>query len=194
MWLIKNRSRGFYLCFVLLLILVTGGSAIAYADSGTATIAIHSGPLTEANANNQVSLQVKKKIRQVSYLLPVTVTDARGSGNGWKLLITSTTFTMTSMDKDKKKDKLPANASYIVGVSVSCSAQSTCTNPVNKVTYPLLLPAGNPPPPPIKFFDAAKHSGLGQFGLSMMVNVTIPPGTEPGTYTTTVTIAIANGP
>lgn len=194
MWLLKKRTRGFYLCFILLLALAIGGYAVAYADSGTATVGVHSGPLTEANAKNQVSVQVKKKIRQISYLLPIMVIDARGSGNGWKLLITSTTFKMTSADKDNKKDKLPTNASSIVGVSVSCSPQSTCTSPINKVTYPLLMPAGNPPPPPVKFFNAAANSGLGKFGLSMMVNVTIPPSTEPGTYTTTITIAITNGP
>jgi WxL domain surface cell wall-binding len=188
MWLLKNRSRGFYLCLVLFLTLTIGGYAVAYADSGPATVGVLSGPLSESNAKNRVSLQVIKKMRQVSYTLPFMVTDARGSGSGWKLLITSTTFKMTN------KNKLPNNASSIVGVSESCSTASTCTIPINRVSYPLQVPAGSPPPPPVKFFDAAAKSGLGKFGLLMMVNVTIPPGTKPGTYTTTITISIANGP
>jgi uncharacterized membrane protein len=46
----------------------------------------------------------------------------------------------------------------------------------------------------VKFFNAALRSGLGVFSLTMMVNVTIPANTEVGTYSSTITIAIANGP
>lgn len=191
MWLLKNRSRGFYLCFVLLLAMVLAGSAIAYADSGTATVAVKSGGLTEANATNQVSLQLSKQMKLASYSLPVTVTDARGSGGGWKLSITSTRFIINN---DKDKDKLPSNASHIIGMSISCDTHSTCTNPIDSISYPLLVPAGSTPPPPVKFFNAAVGSGLGKFSLAVMVNVTIPASTEPGIYTSTIILAIANGP
>src|SRR5260370_26656089 len=123
------------------------------------------------------------------YSLSITVTDARGSGSGWKLSITSTQFLSTN-----NKDQLPTNASQITGVSVSCSAHSTCTLPINSVSYPLLIPADTKPPPPVKFFNAAVSSGLGGLGLTMMVNVTIPGGAKAGTYTSTVILAIANGP
>ena len=190
MWLLKKRSRGLYLCSVLLLAMLIGSSAIAFADSGTAKIAIKSGHLTESNATNRVSLRVNKGLRLASYSLPITVTDARGSGSGWKLSITSTQF----LYPDKDKDTLPSNASQITQVSVSCGAQSTCTLPINSISYPLLVPAGATPPPPVKFFNAAVHSGLGKFGLTMLVNVTIPANTEAGSYSSTITIAIANGP
>src|SRR5712691_8233020 len=107
MWLLKNRSRGLYLCFVLLLAMVAGSSAITYADSGTAKFAVKAGSLTESNATNGVSLLINKQMRLASYTLPITVTDARGSGKGWKLSITSTRF----MSNDKDKDLLPSNAS-----------------------------------------------------------------------------------
>lgn len=189
MWLLKNRSRGLYLCFVLLLAMVVGGSAITYADSGTATATVNAGSLTESNLTNR-SLPVNKQTRLASYTLPITVTDARGSGKGWKLSITSTRF----MSNDKDKDLLPSKASQITQVSVACSVYSTCTNPIDSISYPLFVPAGTTPPPPVKFFDAALRSGLGVFSLTMMVNVTIPANTEQGTYSTTITIAVANGP
>jgi len=189
MWLLKNRSRGLYLCFVLLLAMVVGGSAITYADSGTAKFVVKAGSLTESNATNQVSLSVSKNMQLAKYSLPITVTDARGSGSGWKLSITSTQFLSSN-----NKDQLPTNASQITQVSKSCSKRSTCTLPINSISYPLLVPADTKPPPPVKFFNAAVSSGLGVFGLTMMVNVTIPAGAKAGTYTSTIFLAIANGP
>lgn len=193
MRLLKKRSRGFSLCFVLPLIFTIVCSAVAHADSGTATIAIRGGPLMESNATNSVSLALKKKIQLASYTLPITVIDARGTGSGWKLSITSTRF-KNPADKDVNKDMLPANASHITSVSVSCSAHSTCTNPINGISYPLVVPAGAKLPPAVKFFNAAVRTGLGNFGLTMVVSVTIPSHTEPGTYTSTIIVAIANGP
>lgn len=189
MRLIKNRSRGLYLCFVLLLALAIGGSVIAHADSGKAKAIVKAGTLSFSNAKNNVSLQVTKTIRLVSFSLPISVIDARGSGKGWNLSITSTLF-MTS----NGKNKLPANASSITGVNASCGAHSTCTNPIDTISYPLVIPAGNPAPSPVKFFDAAVNSGLGVFSLMMMVNVTIPASAKTGTYTSTITLKIANGP
>lgn len=192
MWLLKKRSRGPYLCAIVLLTMLIASSAIAYADSGTATVAVKGGHLTESNATNLVILSVRKHIRVVSYSLPIRVTDARGSGRGWKLSITSTQFLYP--DNDKDKDVLPTNASQITQVNVSCGAHSTCTLPIDSISYPLLIPAGSTPPPPVKFFNAAKGSGLGVFSLGVQVNVSIPANVEAGSYSSTITIAIANGP
>src|SRR5947209_3563388 len=189
MWLIKNRSRGLYLCFVLLLALAIGGSVIAHADSGKAKATVKAGTLSFSNAKNKVSLQVTNTVRLLSYSLPITVIDARGSGKGWNLSITSTLFKTSN-----GINKLPANASSITGVNASCGANSTCTNPVDTISYPLVIPAGNPVPSSVKFFDAALHSGLAAFNLLMMVNVTIPTNAKSGTYTSTITLKIANGP
>ena len=196
MWLLKNRSRGFYLCFVLLLAMVIGGSAIAYADSGTATATVKRGSLRESSSLNHVSLSLtrSKQVQTVSYSLPITVIDARGSGAGWNLMITSTLFKLNDNDKDPKRDRLPANVSSITGVSAACGTNSMCTSPANSISYPLLVPAGNPPPPSVKFFNAAVNSGLGKFSLMMVVNVVVPAHTEGGVYTSTIILTIASGP
>ena len=192
MRLLKHHPRGFYLCLALLLILVIAGSATAYADSGTATVAVNGGSLTESSATNQISLKLSKKIQLASYTLPITVIDARGSGSGWNLMITSTTFHY--VDHDGNKDRLSTTASRVVGVSASCSTRSTCTVPANSILYPLLIPAAKTPPPPVKFFNAAHYTGLGMFMLTMMVNVQVPKNVEAGIYTSTIVISVANGP
>ncbi len=198
MRLLRKRSLGFYLFFMLLLAVTAMSAVAAYADSGTATATVKAGGLTEANAMNKVKLSLanKKNAKVVSYSLPITVIDARGSGVGWNLMITSTTFLHADEDKDKKKDRLPANASSITGVSASCGTNSTCTSPTksNSISYPLLIPAGTTAPPPVKFFDATAHSGLGKFSIVIMVNVSVPAKTESGIYTSTISITIASGP
>ncbi|HEV2581755.1 MAG TPA: hypothetical protein VGT44_12950 [Ktedonobacteraceae bacterium] len=196
MRVLKSRYKGYYFIVVMLLAMTTMGSVIAYADSGTATATVRPGGLTVANASNLVSLSLanKKKVRMVNYSLPITVIDARGSGAGWNLMITSTTFQLVEHDKHASTNQLPANASSVVGVSASCGTNSTCTGPTNGVIYPLLVPAGTTPPPPVKFFDATTQSGLGKFNIVMMVNVTVPASTERGIYTSTLTITIASGP
>ena len=198
MRLIKNRSRGLYLCFVLLFTFVIGGSVMAHANSGsgTATAIVNAGNvLSESPASTQESLALtsSKKAQTASYTLPITVTDARGSGAGWKLTITSTTFSMTS---GKNKNQLPTTASSIKGINQACSAtpKSTCTLPTDSITYPLTIPAGTTPPTSVKFFNAGVNSGLGHFLLTMTVNVSIPANTTKGTYTSTVYLTIASGP
>lgn len=192
MWLLKKRTRGVYLCAIVLLTMLIASSAIAYADSGTATVAVKGGHLTESNATNLVILGVRKHMRSASYSLPFTVIDARGSGSGWKLSITSTRFFFN--DNDKDRDMLPANASQITQVKVSCSVHSTCTLPINSISYPLLIPAGSTPPSPVKFFNAASGSGLGVFSLSALVNISIPANVEAGNYSSTIYLAVTSGP
>jgi len=161
--------------------------AHANSGSGTATAIVKAGGLKFSNATNQVSVQVKTKVNLVSYSLPITVIDARGSGSGWNLSITSTSFSSSN-------GQLPNNASSISSVTASCGLHSTCTNPINKISYPLVIPADRTPPPPVKFFNAAVRSGLGVFSLMMMVNVTVPSSAKAGTYTSTVNLTISNGP
>ena len=195
--LLKHRSVAFSLSFALLLAIAIGGSAVAYAGSGpntTVRATIKGGSLTESTSPDGVHLDVDRRARLATYSLPIAVIDARGTGNGWKLMITSTRF--LTIDKDKKPDvdQLPGNASRITKVSISCVAGSTCTKPTNSVSYPLVIPAASTPPKSVKFFNAVQGSGMGGFLLTMMANVSIPAGTEPGIYISIITLTIANGP
>ena len=162
----------------------------ASADNSLVTANIAAGSLTEVtSAAPSFSVTLDGTDKTGSYTLPITVTDARGSGAGWNLTITSTQFST-----GVSGNTLASDAASIASVASTCVAGSTCTNPTNSVTYPLTIPAGASPPPAVKFFNAAVNTGRGKFTGTPSVQVAVPANTFAGTYTSTVTLAIASGP
>ena len=113
----------------------------------------------------------------------------QGTGSGWNLTITSTTFS-TGGGSPKT---LSTTASQVTGVTSAC-AQGTCTDPTNSITYPLTVPAGASAPTAVKLFNAAVDTGLGDFTVTPTVGVSIPSNTFAGTYTSTITLAVASAP
>jgi hypothetical protein len=45
-----------------------------------------------------------------------------------------------------------------------------------------------------KFFNAAANTGLGKVDVTPTVDILVPGNTFAGTYTSTVTLAVATGP
>jgi hypothetical protein len=128
-----------------------------------------------------------------TYPINISVVDARGiatgSPGGWNLTITSTTFS------DGSGHSFPTNASTITGVTSACGVNSTCTPPTNSVPNTnLAVPAAGVAPAPVKFENAASGSGLGTNALTTTVQVAVPSNVFAGTYSSTVTIAIAATP
>lgn len=156
---------------------VAAGSTLSVAPTGTPSFGI------TLNGIDQT----------VTYHLPLTVVDARGSGGGWNLTVTSTAF-----DDGTGRGAghtFPTDASTIAGVSTTCGSGSTCTTPSNSVSNAsLAVPAGSPAPTAVKFENAGAASGMGTVNLDTTVSVTIPANVFAGTYTSTVTVAIAAGP
>jgi len=192
MHLLKCGSIRFYLVFFLILSMAIGGSAIAaFADSSTGTtVAVNAGTLTESGpaSVSATAVTLNGSDQTTTYSLGLTVTEARGSGAGWNLTITSTTFTSGS-------HTLSTSASSIIAApAVSCNAGSSCTNPVNGMSYPAGLPAGATAPAAVKFFNAAVNTGLGKFTITPTVTISIPANAFSGSYTSTVSVAIVSGP
>src|SRR5207248_3295717 len=132
---LSNWSIRFCLGFFLLLVLTLGGSVTAFADSGTgAKAVVNAGGLSEtgpgSTSANPVTLNGDDQT--MTYALGLIATDARGSGAGWNLTITSTLF------NDGSGHQFASNASSInAAPTVVCSgAGGHCTNPTNSVTYP----------------------------------------------------------
>jgi hypothetical protein len=126
-----------------------------------------------------------------TYTLPVSVVDARGLavGGGWNLTITSTQF------NDGSGHSFPTAASTITAVTTACGANSTCLAPTNAVANTnLSVPAGATAPAAVKYENAATATGLGTNTISATVQVAVPANVFAGSYSSTVTVAIAAGP
>jgi len=125
-----------------------------------------------------------------TYSMGLTVNDARGSGAGWNLSITSTAFTTGSQSLSNTASSINA------APTVTCSGVGGhCTSPDDSlITYPVGIPAGASAPPAVKFFDARANTGLGKFTITPTVTIAIPGNTYAGTYISTVTIALSAGP
>jgi hypothetical protein len=185
--------RAVVLCMSLSLMVVLAISnvGLAFADSTTGTATVSAGSLTEANSSTPApSATLNGTDQIVDYTLSITVTDATGSGNGWDMTITSTQFSTGG----STPHTLSTSASSITGVTSTCFASTTCTNPTNSITYPLAVPAAATAPTAVKFFNAALNSGMGKFTVTPTVAITLPANTYAGTYSSTITLAIASGP
>ena len=150
------------------------------------------GSLQEsANSSSpSASTTLNGQDQTISYTVPITVSDTRVSGSGWHLTITSTQFSTSGPDPIRT---LPSDASHLLGVQASCMAGSICTHLTNGINYPLLVPAGNMVPA-VNFFQAASYTGLGTFAVTPAINLLVPANAYVGTYTSTITVAVVDGP
>jgi hypothetical protein len=183
---LKCRTIFYLGCALILAMAIYASANAAFASSGTgATVTVKSGGLSLSGPANVTAPPVVlgSKNMTSAYNLPLTLKDARGTGAGWNLTITSTPFTSGSHTL--------ANSSSSIGMVVeTCNPHSTCTPPINSVKYPVAVPAGTPPPAAVTFFNAAAHSGLGSFTITP--TVTISAAGMPGTYTGNVYVAIGS--
>jgi len=109
----------------------------------------------------------------------------------WHVSITSTQFATGGTPKRT----LPTAASSITGVTAVCATGQICTAlPQNTVTYPLIVPAGNPAPTGVTFYNDQQTTGIGTFDVSTTIHISVPANAYSGTYTSTITLAFASGP
>ncbi len=122
---------------------------------------------------------------------PVTVDDTAGAG--WNVDVSATTLTSGS-------HTLPAivlngsagAASATTAPTATCAGGAgTCSAPAgNSATYPLALPAGTPAP----LYTSNSGSGTDDVSLALDWWTSTPANAAAGTYTNTITIAVASGP
>jgi hypothetical protein len=177
------------LIFLVLAAAALAAAAVAVASTVTATATVTgAGSLALSNgATATISDTLDGTDQAVNYTLPLTMTDARGTGTGWNLTITSTTFTAGT-------HTLATGASSVASVASACVAGGTCTNPTSSIGYPLTVPAATTAPTAVKLFNATASTGLGRFTITPSINVTIPGNSYAGSYSSTLTIAAVSGP
>jgi len=182
----KNRQAA-ALLLPLVVVLATAAVATAASITTTATVTGTGSVSLAAGATASFSDTLDGTDQTVTYQIPLTVIDARGTGGGWNMTVTSTQFNTGS-------HTLSTSASSITSIASACNAGSTCTNPTNAVTVPIAVQAAVSAPAAVKFFNSAANTGLGRFDITPTINVAIPGNAYAGTYTSTVTIAAATGP
>jgi hypothetical protein len=181
-------TKAVYLCLAALMIAaVWAASATPATVPVTATV--NAGALSgSSSATPSVSVTLNGTDQTPTYTAPLAANDETGSGSGWNLTISSTQFS-TGGGSPKT---LSTSASAINSINSACT-QGTCTSTTNSVGYPVLIPAGSSPTP-VKFFNASANTGMGDFTITPTVAVSVPANAFAGTYSSTLTIAVASGP
>jgi hypothetical protein len=185
------RTRALITVLAALTATAVAVPAWAITVNGTVTTGV---TLTATSTNTpSFSLTLNGVDQTPTYTFGISVVDARGIGSGvpggWNLTVTSTTF------NDGAGHTFPTNASTITGVATTCGASSTCTPPTNVIANTnLSVPAATVAPAPVKYENAASGSGLGTNTITGTVQVAVPSNVFAGTYSSTVTVAIAATP
>lgn len=177
-------SRPRILVLLLAAALALPASAVA---AGTVTIT------PPATAAFSVTLNGTDQTGTYSLAIPVSYTSNANNKNatlGWHITATSTTFKGTTTNLT-----LPATASSITSFtdSVGCTL-TNCTDATNSVTYPVTIPAATLAPAPVNAFVATAPSGVGGNTVTMQVSVAVPANTFADVYTSTLTLAVIEGP
>jgi hypothetical protein len=182
------RQRIFFVIATVAAALTCTTAALAGNVTATATVSGAGALSFSHGATASVSSTLDGTDQTVSYSLPLSIADVRGSGAGWNLTITSTTFT------DASSHTLSTSASSIASASSACTAGGSCTSPTNAIGFPLTVPAAASAPAAVKLFNAAANSGMGRFTVTPVIDVLVPGNAYAGAYTSTVTVAAVSGP
>jgi hypothetical protein len=181
-------TRGIPVAALLALAALVTGAVARAAVTVNATVAAGT-TLSVASLNTpSFNLTLTGDDQTTSYQPQLQVVDARGltTGGGWNLTLSSTQFS------NGAGKTFPTSASSISSVTAGCHSGSTCALPTNSVTNAnLAVPIS---PTTTKFLNAATATGLGRIDVNVNVNVNVPANTIAGTYSSTLTVAIASGP
>jgi hypothetical protein len=178
---------------VIALAVVVGafvGAAVARSAGVTVNSVVTGGATLSVTSLNAPSFPITLNgdDQTGTYQAQLQILDARGlaAGGGWNLTVSGTQY------GDGSGHTLPATASTITSVSTGChTATSTCALPTNSASNTnVALPVS----PASKILNAGSGSGLGRIDVNVNVSVAVPASTIAGSYSTTLTFAISNGP
>lgn len=165
------------------LLVVVLALVVVPSAAGTITLTVTVTTASPVTAPG-VTLSGIDQTTTFTVLSRVTYDDDAGNGNnlGWKLNVSATLPTVSGRS-------LPAL--IVTGVTrANCTAgQSSCVNPVNSVTWPITVGTTA-----TKVYNAAANTGKGNVVLTTTYQITYPANAIAGTYSSTITYAVATGP
>ncbi|HET9920332.1 MAG TPA: hypothetical protein VFQ30_10860 [Ktedonobacteraceae bacterium] len=140
--------------------------------------------ITSINSTPTVGVTLNGTDQSLSFTMLYTLNNSVSSN--WHVTIALTQFTTTSTPHRT----LPTTTTITaVTVVPSCSG-NTC--PVNAISYPLSVTAGNTP---VTFFNntGGGSHGVGSFTIQTTMSISVPGNAYAGIYTSTFTIAFVSG-
>jgi hypothetical protein len=135
----------------------------------------------------------------------LTVADTTASGAGWHVTVAATTLTNGSHTLANTGTlSLTGSVTSPTGTTAptaGCAPTTTCTLPTDATAYPVAITTAATAPTAFTIYDTAATTGLGQIviGGSAAANpigwwVKIPANAFPGSYSSTVTLAVVSTP
>jgi hypothetical protein len=169
--------RRLLVAVVALIVVPTAAGAI------TLTVTVTTGsPVTAPG----VTLSGVDQTKTFTVASRVTYSDSSGNANnlGWKVNVSATAPTGAG-------GTLP----FLIVTNVTRAActndasGNSCVNPVNNVTWPITANTT-----PVKVYNAAANTGQGNVVLTATYQISYPANAIAGTYSSTITYAVATGP
>jgi hypothetical protein len=166
-----------------LLVVALALIVVPSAGALTLTVAVTTAsPITAAG----VTLSGVDQTKNFTVASRVVYDDTSGGGGntfGWKVNVSATAPTVAGRS-------LPFL--ILTGVTAgTCAVDSSgnCTQPTNNVTWPITINTTA-----AKIFNAAANTGQGTVILTGTYTITYPANAIAGTYSSTITYAVASGP
>jgi hypothetical protein len=156
------------------------------------TLAVTGAALSIASpssALNASPIVLNGSSQSVTSTLPLTVTDARGTGAGW-------TLSIDAADPKTSGGKTIPFADMTLGPQPPAIVDSSGTSPLNLTTGPPGNLSGSDSSPgtttssPYTLLTAPALQGMGMYTQNEGITLTVPATASTGTYTTTLVIVV----
>jgi len=140
-----------------------------------------------------------------------TVVDATGTGSGWHITTSATTFTSsgTGTPTLANAGTFSTDGSLTSAIATgyptaACSPSTTCTLPTHTTTptvFPVAITTAASAPTIFVIYDANAATGIGSIAIGGSTAaapvgwwLTVPGNAVPGTYTSTILMAVVSTP
>jgi hypothetical protein len=140
-----------------------------------------------------------------------TVVDATGTGAGWHITVSATTFTSTGTGNPvlANAGTFSTNGSLTSATATgyptsACSPSTTCTLPTHTTTptvFPVAITTATSAPTASVIYDANASTGIGSIAVGGSAAaapvgwwLNVPGNAVPGTYTSTILMAVVSTP
>lgn len=178
------RKRTWLSIFIIAILtsLFIYAAGIAFAE--TVTVVVNGGNLSMTAGGNQtlnpVTLNGTDQ-NTTGSLGTLDVIDARGTGAGWNVVVSSTDFA-----KSGDPSKTIGAAGFDVSAPPAVTTVAGNTAPSSNSGT---LSGGG-----LKLLSAALNEGMGNYQVTPSLQLSVPAQTYAGTYTATVTETVTSGP